>query len=196
MNGGARTLVSTWQRPRRSVQTSTRPHLAYGPIPCFCIPRRRLWIPWRCLGNPRRCLPQLRLHPHRPLRAERPPSPQLLPAPITHVMYSMSLPLIRTLCSGSSDDGHTREDSSLWQWVICYARFQCAAQLLIDAFVEGPAGFLDIETCFQVCQRTLNAMSSAAPRSDLEDCRTKKGATWQSIVHCFVCTLRHGMTRS
>ena len=28
-------------------------------------------------------------------------------------------------------------------------------------------------------------MSSAAPRSDLEYCRTQKGATWQSIVHCF-----------
>ena len=28
-------------------------------------------------------------------------------------------------------------------------------------------------------------MSSAAPRSDLEYCRTKKGATWQNIVRCF-----------
>ena len=28
-------------------------------------------------------------------------------------------------------------------------------------------------------------MSSAAPHSDLEYCRTQKGATWQSIVHCF-----------
>ena len=92
MNGGARTLVSAWQRRRRSVQISTRPHLAYGPIPCFCIPRRCLWIPWRCLGNPRRCLAQLLLHPHRPLRAERPPSPQQLPAPITRVMYSIFCP--------------------------------------------------------------------------------------------------------
>ena len=68
MNGGARTLVSAWQRSRRSVQASTRPYLAYGPIPCFCLP-------WRCLGIPWRCLAQLLLHLHRPPRAERPPSP-------------------------------------------------------------------------------------------------------------------------
>ena len=58
---------------------------------CLCIPWRSLWIPWRCLGIPRRCLAQLLLHLHRPPRAEWPPSPQLLPAPITHVASSMFL---------------------------------------------------------------------------------------------------------
>ena len=28
-------------------------------------------------------------------------------------------------------------------------------------------------------------MSSAAPHSDLQDCRTTKGATWQNVVDCF-----------
>ena len=93
-------------------------------------------------------------------------------------VFNMFAPIL-TLCLESSDQDHTRDDSSLWRWMICYARFQCAAQLLIDTLADGPAGVPDIEICFQACQRTLNAMSSAAPRGNLEDCRTKKGATWQ-----------------
>ena len=99
------------------------------------------------------------------------------------------LPQIHTLCSGSSDEDHTREDSSLWQWMICYARFQCAAQVLIDMLADEPTGFPDIEKCFQVCQRTLNAMSSAAPRSDLEYCRTQKGGNLAKYRSLFLFVL-------
>ena len=91
-------------------------------------------------------------------------------------VFNICAPIL-TLCSESSDEDHTREYSSLWRWMICYARFHCAAQLLIDTLADGPAGVPDIEICFQACQRTLNAMSSAAPRCDLEYCRTQKGAT-------------------
>ena len=43
----------------------------------------------------------------------------------------------------------------------------------------------DIERLSQLCQTALNAMVSAAPRSDLEYCQTAKGATWQNVVDCF-----------
>ena len=65
---------------------------------------------------------------------------------------------IHTLCSGSSDEDHTREDSSLWQWMICYAQFQCAAQLLKDILADELASFPAIEKRSQLCQTALNAM--------------------------------------
>ena len=69
--------------------------------------------------------------------------------------------------------------------MICYARFQCAAQLLIDILADELAGFPAIEKRPQLCQTALNAMYSAAPHSDLQYCQTAKGATWQNVVDCF-----------
>ena len=51
--------------------------------------------------------------------------------------------------------------------------------------METPPGYLLIEECFQFCDRTLNAMVSAAPLGDLQYCQTAKGATWQDVVGCF-----------
>ena len=82
---------------------------------------------------------------------------------------------LRTLCSESSDEDHTREDSSLWQWMICYAQSQCAAQLLIDILADELAGFAAIEKRSQLCQTAFNAMYSAAPHGDLQYCQTAKG---------------------
>ena len=76
----------------------------------------------------------------------------------------------------------THVDSSLWQWMINYAQFQCAAQTLKEAL---PGYQHVIEKCSQLCHRTLNAMVSAAPLSDLQYCQTAKGATWQYVVDCF-----------
>ena len=46
-----------------------------------------------------------------------------------------------THCSESPDEDHTHEDPSLWQWMICYAQLQCAAQLLIDMLADEQTSF-------------------------------------------------------
>ena len=95
------------------------------------------------------------------------------------------------LDSDPPDEDHTHGDISLWQWMIYYAQFQCGAQTLL-----APAYQHDIEILSQLCQTALNAMVSAAPRSDLEYCQTAKGQPGNMLLIVSFCTLRHGMPQS